>query len=146
VTATREDALAVPIQALTVRSESEMRGAEAPAGRAAAAGTASAASDPAAAAPTPAAPAAPDPAAAPTAAAPATPGNKELEGVFVLDQGQALFRPVRLGITGELHVEVLHGLEGGEKVVVGPYETLRGLKDGDQARERGQGEPGQRRP
>jgi hypothetical protein len=35
-------------------------------------------------------------------------------------------------MTGELDIEISSGLKGGEEIVVGPFKTLRDLKDGDQ--------------
>jgi len=54
----------------------------------------------------------------------------ETEGVFVLTDGEARFRPVRTGILGDLHVEVIEGIAEGDAVVSGPYRTLRTLEDG----------------
>jgi HlyD family secretion protein len=34
------------------------------------------------------------------------------------------------GITGATNIEMLSGLSPGQRVVTGPYETLRDLKDG----------------
>jgi HlyD family secretion protein len=121
VTATREDALGVPIQALTVRTTDELSGGDAEASKAS--GTAHAASD----ADKPAEAKAPE----------AKQGVQELEGVFVVEAGKARFRPVKLGIAGEQHFEVLEGLKPGEIVVTGPYEILRKLKDGEAVREKG---------
>ena len=58
----------------------------------------------------------------------------ELEGVFVVDAGTATFRPVTVGIAGDEFFEVLDGLEPGETVVSGPYQTIRTLRDGDPVR------------
>lgn len=55
----------------------------------------------------------------------------ELEGVFVVNEGIASFRPVTVGIAGDEFFEVLEGLEPGETVVSGPYQTIRTLRDGD---------------
>jgi HlyD family secretion protein len=65
------------------------------------------------------------------AAAPVTPKAKgeEKEGVFVVNKGQAVFRPVKTGIMGETEIEVLEGLQGGDEIVVGSYRTLRTLRD-----------------
>ncbi len=52
----------------------------------------------------------------------------EREGVFVMVDGRARFRPVKTGITGDMDIEVLSGLEEGEMVVSGPYQALRTLK------------------
>jgi HlyD family secretion protein len=55
----------------------------------------------------------------------------EEEGVFIVNkEGRASFRPVRKGITGDLDIEIVSGLEEGQEVVVGPYNALRQLKEG----------------
>jgi HlyD family secretion protein len=54
----------------------------------------------------------------------------EVEGVFVVEDGRARFRPVEVGIAGESYFEVLSGLEEGETVVSGTYQAIRDLKDG----------------
>ncbi len=58
---------------------------------------------------------------------------EEIEGVFLLQDGVARFRPVRTGITGDMDIEVLEGLQPGEEVVVGPYQKLRKLSEWDRA-------------
>ena len=80
---------------------------------------------------------------------PATPGNrrppsgtvqaselkpgherKELEGVFVVRDGKAVFEPIKTGIAGEKYFEVTSGLKEGDGVIVGPFSTVRTLTDG----------------
>jgi HlyD family secretion protein len=56
--------------------------------------------------------------------------RKELEGVFVVRDGKAVFAPVTTGIAGEKFFEVLNGLKEGDKVVVGPFSSVRELADG----------------
>ena len=56
-------------------------------------------------------------------------GEKETEGVFVVQNGIAQFRPVKVGIAGEEHFEVLSGVEVGDTIVAGPYQAIRDLKD-----------------
>lgn len=56
-------------------------------------------------------------------------GRKEVEGVFVVKSGIAQFAPVKVGIAGEEHFEVLEGLALGDTIVAGPYQTIRDLKD-----------------
>jgi HlyD family secretion protein len=56
-------------------------------------------------------------------------GKEEVEGVFVVRDGIAQFRPVKVGIAGEEHFEVLEGLAAGDTIVAGPYQTIRDLKD-----------------
>jgi HlyD family secretion protein len=57
------------------------------------------------------------------------------QGVFVMhkdDHGRyrAKFVHVTTGITGTTNIEVLTGLSPGDEVVIGPYKTLRALKNG----------------
>ncbi len=59
--------------------------------------------------------------------------RKETEGVFVLRSGGVEYVPVKMGIAGERYFEVLSGLTPGDQVVTGPYNTVRGLIDGDKA-------------
>ncbi len=57
--------------------------------------------------------------------------KNEEEGVFVVNkEGRVSFKPVRKGITGDLNIEIVSGLEEGQEVVVGPYSALRQLKEG----------------
>ena len=56
--------------------------------------------------------------------------RKELEGVFVVKENKALFTPVKTGIAGEKYFEVLSGLSGSEQVIVGPFSSVRELRDG----------------
>ncbi len=58
-----------------------------------------------------------------------TAGKKQEEGVFVIKDDRAQFRPVEKGIMGELNIEIVSGLEQGEDIAVGPYSALRQLKD-----------------
>ena len=44
------------------------------------------------------------------------------------------FTPVRIGIAGEQHFEVLAGLEAGDEVVIGPFDAVRDMMDGDRVR------------
>ncbi|MBI4461786.1 MAG: efflux RND transporter periplasmic adaptor subunit [Acidobacteria bacterium] len=101
-TATREKVLAIPIQALTIRRKGDIQAAE----NASKKGKAEAADRLAA-----------DPA-----------DKEELQGVFVVKDGQASFRPVKTGITGVTDIEVTEGLEPGEQIVTGSYKVLRELK------------------
>jgi HlyD family secretion protein len=54
---------------------------------------------------------------------------EEKDGVFVVEKGQARFRPVKTGIVGETEIEILEGLKEGDEIVTGSYRTLRTLKD-----------------
>ena len=48
--------------------------------------------------------------------------------MFVVNNGQAYFRPVKTGIMGESEIEITDGLKEGDEIVVGSYKTLRTLK------------------
>lgn len=119
-TATRQQALAVPIQSLTVRElvfdekGNPVFEPRPPKPRFQ--------FGPAAAAPTP---------------TPATtelkPGHKreEVEGVFLIKDNKASFTRVKLGIAGERYLEVLEGLKDGDQVITGPFDSVRSLYEGD---------------
>jgi RND family efflux transporter, MFP subunit len=63
-------------------------------------------------------------------------GKKDVEGVFVVSaDNKVTFRPVKVGIAGEKHFEVLSGLKEGDKIVAGTYQAIRELKDGALVRE-----------
>jgi HlyD family secretion protein len=51
------------------------------------------------------------------------------EGVFVVVNGVATFRPVRIGIAGDEYFEVLEGLQRGDSIVAGPYQAVRDMRD-----------------
>jgi HlyD family secretion protein len=56
--------------------------------------------------------------------------REEVEGVFVIKNGVAEFRPVKYGITGATDIEITEGLQAGEEIMVGPYQTVRNLRPG----------------
>ncbi len=104
-TATVNDAVTIPIQALTVREEGELE-REKEAGEKGKA----------------------------VAAEPSTTGQnanskKEIQGVFVVKSGRAVFTPVKTGIMGTMNVQTLSGLKPGEEIVSGSYQVLRTLKN-----------------
>jgi HlyD family secretion protein len=109
-TDTRDDAIVVPIQAVTVRSEREA----APEG--------SVEKGP------------PQPAPAPGAAT--VPGKKARKEklqkvVFVVENGEAKLRAVETGLASDNEIEIVSGLKGGEQVIEGPYRILsRELAEG----------------
>ena len=55
------------------------------------------------------------------------------QGVFVLDSKSGKLRtrfvPVTTGITGTTDIEAITGLKAGDEIVIGPYKTLRSLKN-----------------
>ena len=56
--------------------------------------------------------------------------GKEAEGVFVVRNNLASFRPVKVGIAGDEYFEVVSGLREGETIVAGTFQAIRDLKDG----------------
>jgi HlyD family secretion protein len=56
---------------------------------------------------------------------------RDEEGVYLLESGRARFRPIKTGLLGELSLEVLDGLKGGETLITGPFKALRALKPED---------------
>lgn len=107
VTATRQNAVIIPIQALA------MRNPNAKPGQSPAAATADPAPDGSSADPS------------------QNPDDKQ--GVFVIrdDKGKlrAHFIPVTTGITGLTNIQVLSGVQPGDEIVTGPFHVLRDLKD-----------------
>ena len=102
LTATRQHALTVPIQALTVRQRGDLEPPNKNTSVEAAAKV--------------------DPAAEKAK-------KEELQGVFVVNDGKAEFRQVTTGITGETDIEVLSGLKDGDKIVTGTYKVIRTLRN-----------------
>jgi HlyD family secretion protein len=103
-TAEKKNVLAVPIQALAVRTRKDLEEAAKKGGGS---GVTLAASPP---------------------PAPGDPKKDEIQGVFVVNGKKALFRPVETGITGVTDIEVTKGLQQGDEIVVGSYKALRTLK------------------
>src|ERR687898_2569824 len=56
--------------------------------------------------------------------------KREAEGVFVVRNGIATFRPVKTGVAGDEDFEGTDGLREGETIVGGTYQAIRDLKDG----------------
>jgi HlyD family secretion protein len=57
--------------------------------------------------------------------------RKETEGVFAVRDGKAEFVPIKMGIAGDKYFEVLSGIKAGDQVITGPYNSVRGMADGD---------------
>jgi HlyD family secretion protein len=60
--------------------------------------------------------------------------SEAIQGVFVIDKDKnsklrAKFVPVTTGITGATDIEVTSGLTEGQEIVIGPFKTLRALKN-----------------
>lgn len=60
--------------------------------------------------------------------------QQETEGVFVVHDGKATFRPVKVGIPGDEYFEVIEGVSVGDTIVAGPYQAIRDLEDGTAVR------------
>src|SRR5262245_16388978 len=61
--------------------------------------------------------------------------RKETEGVFVVTKdGKAIYTPVKVCIAGERYFEVVDGLKEGDKVITGPFASVREIADGDEVR------------
>jgi HlyD family secretion protein len=104
-TATRANALSVPIQALTLRTKEQIEQQNNPPGSVHAA--------------------------APSAEVASKNKKKdEVQGVFVIRDKKATFVAVTTGITGTSDIEVLDGLKEGDEVITGSYKVLRTLRPG----------------
>jgi HlyD family secretion protein len=68
--------------------------------------------------------------------------REEVEGVFLVRDSRAQFIPVKIGVAGERYFEVLGGLNDGDRVITGPFDSVRNMFDGDLVKLT---EPGQRR-
>jgi HlyD family secretion protein len=58
----------------------------------------------------------------------------ETEGVFVFRENRAVFVPVKVGIAGERYFEVLSGIAEGDRVITGPFTSVREFADGSDVR------------
>ncbi len=67
---------------------------------------------------------------------------KDIEGVFVVENGIARFRPVKVGIAGDEHFEVLEGVREGETIVAGSYQAIRDLADSTRVKQAAAATPG----
>jgi HlyD family secretion protein len=62
---------------------------------------------------------------------PAPGAPRDEEGVYIVEDGKVRFQAIKTGLIGELSIEVVGGLKGGESIVTGPFRALRALKPGD---------------
>jgi HlyD family secretion protein len=105
-TATRSNALALPIQALTLRNKTQIDQQNNAPG-------ATHSTSPAV-----------------TEVAAKTKKEDDVQGVFVIRSKKAVFVPVTTGITGTTDIEVVNGLKEGDEVITGSYKVLRTLRPG----------------
>jgi HlyD family secretion protein len=104
-TAARSNVLAIPIQALSIRTKSQLEQEKATPGSVHAA--------------------------APLKdALKEKDRNQDVQGVFVIRNKKAEFVPVTTGIAGTGDLEVLTGLNEGDEVITGSYKILRTLRSG----------------
>jgi len=105
-TAEKKNVVAIPIQALAVRSRKDLE--EAKKNSKGSNGSVTLA--------------------APPPATPGDPKKDEIQGVFVVAGKKAVFRPVKTGISGVTDIEITEGLQAGDEIVIGSYKALRTLK------------------
>ena len=108
----RQNIVAIPIQALAIRTERELEAAQKQAGGDQQSVALAASAPPADTV---------DPSVT-------DPEKREIQGVFVVRNKHAVFIPVATGITGVSDIEVLSGLQPGDEIVTGSYKALRTLK------------------
>jgi len=106
-TAERKAVIAVPIQALAVRTRKDLEEAAKQAKKNSESGVTLA---------------------APPPSAPGDPKKDEVQGVFLVRGKKAVFTPVETGITGVTDIEIKNGLKSGDEIVTGSYKALRTLK------------------
>jgi HlyD family secretion protein len=106
-TAEKKNIVAIPIQALAVRSRKDLDDAKKN-GKGDSSGSVTLA--------------------APPPAVPGDPKKDEVQGVFVVNAKKAVFRPVKTGISGVTDIEITDGLQTGDEIVIGSYKALRTLK------------------
>jgi HlyD family secretion protein len=109
-TAEKKAVLSIPMQALAVRTRKDLEDAQKEASKKGGASVTLAAAKP--------------------AEKGMDPKKEEIQGVFVIEKGKAVFKPVQTGITGVTEIEVTEGLKDGEEIVTGSYKALRTLKHG----------------
>jgi HlyD family secretion protein len=62
-------------------------------------------------------------------------GNRKLDGktgetIFIVQDGKAHLTEIETGISSDVDIEIIHGVEEGDTVIIGPYRVLSKLKDG----------------
>src|SRR2546428_425257 len=112
-TAERKNVVAIPIQALAVRTRKDLEEAAKNAKKQGSSNVTLA---------------------APPPAAPGDPKKDEVQGVFVVNGKKAVFLPVETGIAGVTDIEITKGLKAGDEIVVGSYKALRTLKPESQVK------------
>lgn len=106
-TATRQNAVAVPIQALAIRMKRDLEETGKDKKNAVEAASVT----------------------APANGKVKDKAKEEIQGVFVIRQGRAVFAPVESGIMGPSDIEILKGISPGDEIVTGSFSVLRSLKN-----------------
>ncbi len=109
-TASRTSVLAIPIQALSVRSKAQLEQERAAPGAVHAAAPVS------------------------KEASKDKDQREVVQGVFVIRNKKAEFVPVTTGIAGTSDIEVVNGLKEGDEVMTGSYKILRTLRSGSRVK------------
>jgi HlyD family secretion protein len=109
-TATRQNAVTVPIQALTVRMRRELEENTGKKGKVEAANNAT------------------------LTAKEREKGKEEVQGVFAVKNGRAVFVPIEAGIMGSTDMEITKGVKPGDEIVTGSFSVLRTLKNNTKVR------------
>ncbi len=60
--------------------------------------------------------------------------NRDVDGVFIVEGRRVRFQAVDTGITGEKDFEVVSGLNEGDVIVTGPFEIIRRMHSGEKIR------------
>ena len=101
-TGTVHDALAIPIQALTMRDKNELEAQKNP--KAAKKDV--------------------------SVAIGSKKENNDIQGVFVINNKKAEFRKVETGITGTAEIQIKSGLKEGDEIITGSYKVLKTIRNG----------------
>ncbi len=102
-TATRQNVVTIPIQALTVRQKGDLEAQPKDKKGVQAASK-------------------PDPAAEKAK-------KEEIQGAFAIEGDKAVFHKVETGITGATDIEVLNGLKAGDEIITGSYKVIRTIRN-----------------
>jgi HlyD family secretion protein len=103
-TASKKNALSIPIQAVTVRTKAQLEQEKATPGSVHAA--------------------------APPQEVASKEKEQEVQGVFIVRNKKAVFVPVTTGIAGTSDIEVIDGLREGDEIITGSYKILRTIRSG----------------
>ena len=61
--------------------------------------------------------------------------DKKLECIFVKSNGKAKIRIVKTGIQDDTNIEIISGLQQGDEIITGPYNTVsKELNSGDKVK------------